>query len=274
MSNAKMALVYDFDKTLSPKDMQEFHYIKKLGYKDPGEFWKVSQENSAQNNMDGILSYMQLMVRENPNVTKEELINEGKFVKLYNGVDTWFDRVNAYGKKHHVDVEHYIISSGIREMIMGTSIADKFKKVYACMFAYDENGKVTWPSRVVNYTTKTQYLFRINKGILDETNDVDLNKKTPQTDKYLPFRNMVYFGDGLTDVPSMRVMLEEGGTTVAVYGSKKAKEELALKLQEENRANYVIKADYSKDSKAEKLIMALIDSIETNTKLEKLKNNG
>ena len=121
MANAKMALVYDFDKTLSPKDMQEFHYIKKLGYKDPGEFWKVSQENSAKNNMDSILSYMQLMVRENPNVTKEELINEGKFVKLYNGVDTWFDRVNAYGKKHHVDVEHYIISSGIREMIMGTN---------------------------------------------------------------------------------------------------------------------------------------------------------
>ena len=274
MKNAKMALIYDFDKTLSPKDMQEFHYIKKLGYKDPNDFWNEAHKNSVENNMDGILSYMELMVKKNPNLTKEELNNEGKYIELYKGVDTWFKRVNAYGKKHHVDVEHYIISSGIREMINGTSISEEFKEVYACAFSYDEMGKVIWPSRVVNYTTKTQYLFRINKGILEETNDVDLNKKTPASKKYIPFKNMVYFGDGLTDVPSMRVMLEEGGTTVAVYGSKKAKDELALKLQEENRATYVIKADYSADSKAEKLIKALIDSIETNAKLEALKSNN
>ena len=271
MNNTKMALIYDFDKTLSPKDMQEFHYLKKIGYKDPKDFWLEAKLNSEANNMDGILSYMELMVKKNPSLTCDELIKEGSYIKLYKGVDTWFDRINEYGKANDIDVEHYIISSGIREMIMGTSIASKFDKVYACSFAYDEKGKVIWPSRVVNYTTKTQYLFRINKGILEETNDVDLNKKTPARQKHIPFKNMIYFGDGLTDVPSMRVMLEEGGTTVAVYGSLKVKGELSIKLQKDNRATYVIEADYSENSKAERLVKALIDSIKANIKLEALK---
>lgn len=270
----KMALIYDFDKTLSPKDMQEFHYIKKLGYKSPEDFWAKSRENTLKNNIDGILSYMELMVKENPNVTRKELIEEGKYIKLFKGVDTWFKRVNEYGKKHGVEVEHYIISSGIKEMIQGSSIAKEFKEIFACTYAYDENDKPIWPSRVVNYTTKTQYLFRINKGVLDETNDVDLNRKTPQSEKHIPFSNIVYFGDGLTDVPSFRVVLEEGGNTVAVYDSKKKKDELALKLQQDKRATFVVKADYSYNSDAEKLVKGLIDQIEIKSKLNKLKSNG
>ncbi len=274
MKNSKMALIYDFDKTLSPKDMQEFHYISKLGYENAGDFWARSQENSKLNNMDGILSYMELMVKENPNVTKAELREEGKYIELYKGVETWFDRVNEYGKKHHVDVEHYIISSGIKEMIEGTKIAKKFKKIYACSYAYDKKGKVLWPSRVVNYTTKTQYLFRVNKGVLDETNDVDLNRKTPTEEKHIPFENIVYFGDGLTDVPSMKVVLEQGGNTVAVYEDEENKKKIALALQKDDRATYIVKADYSYNSHAEKLIKGLIDSIETKAKLEKLRIDG
>lgn len=270
----KMALIYDFDKTLSPKDMQEFHYIKKIGYKSPSDFWNKSRENTLKNNMDGILSYMELMVKENPNITRKELIEEGKYIKLFKGVDTWFKRVNEYGKKHGVEVEHYIISSGIKEMIQGTSIAKEFKEIYACSYAYDENDKPIWPSRVVNYTTKTQYLFRINKGVLDETNDIDLNRKTPQSEKHIPFSNIVYFGDGLTDVPSFRVVLEEGGNTVAVYDSKEKKEKLALQLQQDKRATFVVKADYSYNSEAERLVKGLIDQIEIKSKLNKLKSNG
>ncbi len=270
----KMALIYDFDKTLSPKDMQEFHFIPSLGYKSAADFWSESKKNSDKNNMDSNLSYMQLMVEKRPGLTKDDLINEGKYIELYKGVDTWFKRINAYGKKHNVEVEHYIISSGIREMIMGTKIFNDFKQVFACSYAYDEDGKVIWPSRVVNYTTKTQYLYRINKGIFDETNDVDLNKKTPKDEKYIPFSNMVYFGDGLTDVPSMRVMLEEGGYTVAVYGSKQAKTDLADPLKGDNRATFVAEADYSLGSDVEKLVKALIESVETNTKLEEFKKNG
>lgn len=271
MKNSKMALIYDFDRTLSPRDMQEFHYIQKLGYKNVGDFWEKCQENSIKNNMDGILSYMNVMVKENPNVTKKELIEEGRYIKLYKGVDTWFKRINEYGKKHHVDVEHYIISSGLKEMIEGTSIAKEFKKIYACSYAYDSKGKVLWPSRVVNYTTKTQYLFRINKGVLDETNDFDLNRKTPEAEKHIPFENIVYFGDGLTDVPSMKVVLEQGGNTVAVYKDEKTRIALANKLQSDNRATFVVKADYSPNTKVDKLIKSLIDGIETKTKINKLK---
>ena len=268
-----MALIYDFDRTLSPKDMQEFHYISKLGYKNVGDFWAISSKNAHLNNMDGILSYMELMVKENPNVTKDELKSEGKYIKFYRGVETWFRRINEYGKKQHVDVEHYIISSGIKEMIEGTKIAKEFKKIYACSYAYDINGKVLWPSRVVNYTTKTQYLFRINKGVLDETNDVDLNRKTPKEEKHIPFENIVYFGDGMTDVPSMRVVLEQGGNTVAVYENEEAKKDLAEQLQKDKRATYIVRADYGTNSEAEKLIKGLIDAINIKAKLNSLKSN-
>ena len=141
MDYRKVALIYDFDKTLSPIDMQEFHYIGKLGYKETGSFWAESERDKYASNMDGILSYMHLMVKKNPALTKKELVDEGAFIELYKGVDTWFDRVNEYGRKQGIEVEHFIVSSGIREMIMGTSIADKFKKVYACSYTYDENDK-------------------------------------------------------------------------------------------------------------------------------------
>ncbi len=274
MKNTKMALIYDFDRTLSPKDMQEFHYISKLGYKNVEDFWAQSNGNALSNNMDAILSYMELMVRENPNVTKKELNEEGKYIKFYKGVETWFDRINEYGKKNHVDVEHYVISSGLKEMIEGTKIAKKFTKIYACSYAYDKKGKVLWPSRVVNYTTKTQYLFRINKGVLDETNDIDLNRKTPKEKKHIPFENIVYFGDGMTDVPSMKVVLEQGGNTVAVYENEDAKKTLAEQLQKDERATYIVKADYRVNSEADKLIKGLIDSINIKAKLNKLKSNG
>ncbi|MBR3227456.1 MAG: haloacid dehalogenase-like hydrolase [Erysipelotrichaceae bacterium] len=263
--------MYDFDYTLSPMDMQAFHYIGKLGYDNVNDFWAKCNENTHKNNMDSVLSYMELMVRENPNVTRKELIKEGEYIKLFRGVEGWFSRINAYGRKHHVDVEHYIISSGIKEMIQGTKIAGEFKKIYACSYTYDRKGRVLWPSRVVNYTTKTQYLFRINKGVLDETNDFDLNRKTPASEKHIPFSNIVYFGDGLTDVPSMKVVLEQGGNTVAVYKDEEKKKDIALELQKDDRAAYVALADYSANSKIDRIIKSLIDSIETKAKLDKLR---
>ena len=152
MKNAKIALIYDFDKTLSPKDMQEFHYIQSLGYDNPSDFWNECGVFSDKHNCDAILSYMYLMIDKNKNLTQKQLIDEGKYVKLYKGVNTWFKRINDYGRKHHVKVEHYIISSGLTDIIKGTSIASEFKKIYACTYAYDEKGKILWPSRVVNYT--------------------------------------------------------------------------------------------------------------------------
>jgi len=266
MKNAKLALIYDFDKTLSPKDMQEFHYIRSLGYENPVDFWKECDTFSKKHNCDGILSYMYLMVMKNRDLTRKQLIEEGKYIELYKGVSTWFRRINEYGKKHHIDVEHYVISSGLTDIISGTSIADEFKKIYACTYAYDSNGKVLWPSRVVNYTMKTQYLFRINKGVLAETNDEDLNSSTPETEKYIPITNMIYFGDGSTDVPSMKVVQQNGGVTIAVFGD--GSQAKAEQLYADKRANFVVKADYSKGSKVEKIVQGIIDSLETRNKLE------
>lgn len=271
MKNAKMALIYDFDHTLSPKDMQEFHLIKRLGFRDPEAFWMECGKNTELNNMDGILSYMQMMIKYDPSITRDELISEGKYIRYYKGVDTWFDRINEYGKQHNVDVEHYIISSGIKELLLGTSIAPFFKEIYACTYAYDESGKAVWPSRVINYTTKTQYIFRINKGVLDETNDSDLNRSTPDEEKAVPFSNIVYFGDGLTDVPSMKVVLQQGGQTVAVYDSKDAQNRLTRDLMKDKRATYAMKADYSAGSKMENLVMGMIDSTEVRSRLDKFR---
>ncbi len=271
MKKVRMALIYDFDKTLSPKDMQEFHYLQKLGYHDPNDFWKECGELSSSSNCDGILAYMYLMAKKDPDLTKNELIREGKYVKLYPGVETWFKRINEYGKQHNVIIEHYVISSGIEEIIRGTKIAKEFKKIYACSFVYDRKGRPLWPNRVVNYTQKTQYLFRINKGVLDARNDVDLNSSTPDDRKYIKLSNMIYFGDGSTDVPSMKVVQQNGGNTIAVFGDTDRMKALAYELYHDKRASFVVKADYSKDSRIEKIVMGIIDAVEAKNKLEDYK---
>ena len=267
MKRTKLALIYDFDKTLSPRDMQEFHLLSTLGYDDPNAFWAECDAFARKHNCDGILSYMYLMVMKNDGLTRDQLIEEGKYIELYKGVKTWFERINEYGRKHHITVEHYVVSSGLTDIIMGTPIAREFKKIYACTYVYDKDGKVKWPSRVVNYTMKTQYLFRINKGVLQETNDADLNNSTPESEKYIPLENMIYFGDGSTDVPSMKVVQQNGGTTIAVFGddSKRSKAE---ELFKDKRATFAVKADYSKGSKIEKIVQCIIDSLEAKAKLD------
>lgn len=270
MKNKKLALIYDFDKTLSPRDMQEFHYITTLGYEHPEEFWIECDTFAEKHNCDRILAYMYLMAMKDKNLTKNQLVEEGKYVKLYKGVETWFERINAYGKAHHVNVEHYIISSGLTDIIMGTPIAKEFKKIYACTYVYAKDGKVLWPARVVNYTMKTQYLFRINKGVLEETNDEDLNGSTPESEKYISLENMIYFGDGSTDVPSMKVVQQNGGTTIAVFGDD-SKRNRAETLYNDKRATFAVKADYSKNSRIEKIVMGIIDSLEIKNRLQEYK---
>jgi len=271
MKTTRIALIYDFDKTLSPRDMQEFRLCNELGFGNPADFWKLCADNSKKHDVDGILSYMEMIKQIMPDMTRDDLIEEGKYVELYRGVDTWFKRINEYGQKNGVKVEHYIISSGLKEIVLGTKIAKEFKKIYACSYAYDSKGKILWPARLVNYTMKTQYLFRINKGILDETNDFDLNASTPENKKRIPFDHMIYFGDGLTDVPSMKVMQASGGYTIAVFGDKESKKELAEQLHKERGADFALEADYSKGSDIEKVVKAIIDTCVTKKRLDEYK---
>lgn len=270
MKSDKIAIMYDFDKTLSPKDMQEFSYFNQIGT-NPEEFWSLANKVSASEKMDPILTYMLMMIKFTPNLTKEDLNESGKAIELFPGVETWFNRINKYGDENDIEIEHYIISSGLQEMIEGTSIKDEFKKIYACRYVYNDQGSAIWPARVVNYTTKTQYIFRINKGVLDESNDIDLNKSTPEETKPIPYERMIYIGDGYTDVPSMKVVSQYGGYTIAVYKDDKSRDELAGQLYHDKRAQFLINADYSENSEMEIVVKSIIDVISKNIILDNYK---
>ncbi|MEG0239055.1 MAG: HAD family hydrolase [Anaerorhabdus sp.] len=275
MKKVKVALMYDFDKTLSPRDMQEFTFIPSLGYKTTSAFWADVTAIAKENKMDAILAYMYMMLKKSQDnsksIRKQDFKDLGKDIEYYPGVLTWFDRINEIGKGLGLDVEHYIISSGLTEVIEGTPIAKKFKKIYACKFYYDENGVAKWPSLVVNYTTKTQYIFRINKQILDENEDKALNQYTKEEDRPIPFKHMIYIGDGLTDVPCMKLVKENGGKSIVVYNKKKKDtKDLAQSLIEQNRANYMSVSDYSSSKEMEKLVEKIFKQMKADIELEKM----
>ena len=260
-----IALLYDFDHTLSPRDMQEYGFIPELGM-EADEFWKACDEVREKNKMDNILSYMYFMVKKARGrtlLTKDTLVKMGKDVQLFPGVTTWFDRVNAYAKNAGLNPEHYILSSGLKEIVEGTQIASQFKEIYAASFVYDEDGVPVWPAMAVNYTSKTQFVFRINKGILDATEDRAINRYMPQDRRRVPFTNMIYIGDGYTDVPCMRLVKSSGGHSIAVYDQDRHTADMLLR---EGRVSYTSTANYEKDSQMEQTVFAIIDEVAARAK--------
>lgn len=266
-----LAICYDFDKTLSPDDMQAQGYIQSVDY-EVEQFWKETNKLSTDNDMDQNLAYMYMMVNKSRGklvFTKKRLREDGAKVELFPGVDTWFDRINDYGIKKGVKVEHYIISSGLKEMIEGTKVADKFKRIYACSFYYDDAGVAVWPAQVVNYTNKTQFLFRIEKGVLD-VNDQQVNAYYEPDEYRVPFRNMVYIGDSDTDVPCMKLVNMNGGHSIGVYNSKTNDKSKVFRMIDEKRIRYFVPADYTEDSKLERLVKQIIDRTISFDLLEKV----
>lgn len=254
------ALMYDFDRTLSPKDMQEYAFIPKVGL-EPSAFWEKCNARSKRHHMDPILAYMLCMKEEAEGkmlLTRDEFRKLGADVELFPGVDTWFQRVNVYGEALGLTVEHYILSSGLKEIIEGTPIAGCFQEIYAAEYCYNEKNVPIWPAMAVNYTSKTQFLFRINKGVLDTTEHNGLNEFTPEDKRRVPFRSMLYFGDGLTDVPCMKLVKEKGGHSIAVYGGQR---DIADRMLRQGRVDYVLPADYSAGGKLERTVFAVLDQI-------------
>ena len=263
MGNKKpiVALCYDFDGTLAPGNMQEYDFMKAIKT-TPKSFWKKSDSYAKEHCADKNLAYMKTMLSEAKArkipLTKETLASFGKGIKLFKGVEDWFSRINDWGKQCGVEVQHYLISSGLKEIVAGCPIAKEFTKVYACSFAYDENGVAEWPAQSVNYTVKTQHLFRISKGCLDEM-DIAVNERTPDEDIVVPFANMMYVGDGLTDVPCMATLRSFGGSAIAVYRPHtKAGSTHATKLLNDGRVDNIAPADYSEGSKMEKIVKSWI----------------
>lgn len=264
-----LAICYDFDKTLSPDDMQAQGYIQSIGF-EVSEFWKESNNLATDNDMDQNLAYMYMMASKSRGkrlFTRENLRGDGAKVELFPGVDTWFDRINQYGDSKGVEVEHYIISSGLKEMIEGTKVADKFKKIYASSFYYDVDGVAVWPAQVVNYTNKTQFLFRIEKGVLD-VNNQGVNSYFAPDEYRIPFRNIVYIGDSDTDIPCMKLVNINGGHSIGVYNSETKDKSKVFRMLDENRIKYFVPADYTKGAKLEQLIHQIIDRSISNEVLE------
>ena len=264
-----LAICYDFDKTLSPDDMQAQGFIQSVGY-DVGEFWKQSNGLASGNDMDQNLAYMLMMQQAAEGkklFTRGELMKCGKEVVLFPGVKDWFKRICTYGEEHGVLVEHYIISSGLKEMIEGTDVAGEFKKIYASSFFYNEKGVAIWPAQVVNYTNKTQFLFRIEKGVLD-INDPGVNDSFAPDEMRVPFRNMVYIGDSDTDVPCMKLVNVNGGYSIGVYNAETRDKSKVYKMMRENRIKYYAPADYSESKELDILLKAIIDRTAENEALE------
>lgn len=264
-----VAICYDFDKTLSPDDMQAQGFIQSVGY-DIEEFWKKSNGLASTNDMDQNLAYMYLMKTEAEGVhvfNKKTLSEYGSKVKLFPGVKEWFERIREYGKEHGVIVEHYIISSGLKEMIEGTEVASSFEKIYASSFYFNDRGIAEWPAQVVNYANKTQFLFRIEKGILD-VNDSRVNDYFAPEDLRIPFRNMIYIGDSDTDVPCMKLVNSYGGHSIGVYNPDTKDKQKVYRMIKDNRIKYFAPADYSEGNELDLLVKNIIDRTVANEILE------
>ena len=259
MAKPIVAIMYDFDKTLSTTDMQNYSFIPNLGL-SPEEFWGETGKFTETQGVERILSYMYMMIKiaqeKGVEITREYLQECGKKIQYFPGVSTWFKRINEYGASKGVLVEHYLVSSGTKEIVEGCSIYPEFKKAYGCEFYY-ENGKPVWPKLAINYTQKTQFFFRISKGVVDVKNDSGVNEKN--RDRRIPYRNIVYMGDGMTDVACMTLVKHNEGNSIAIYPEKES--DKVRDLYTDGRCNFMCKADYSAGGDLEKVVKLIIDKI-------------
>ena len=269
-----VALIYDFDGTLSPGNMQEFGFIQATG-KTKEEFWKKNRELAEGKDANGILTYMYLMLSEaqknNISLKRDSFKNFGSNIELFEGVKEWFSMVNNYGRQIGLDIKHYINSSGLKEMIEGSPIAHEFENIYACSFLYNVDDIAYWPGVAIDYTAKTQFLFKINKGIREVSDNRKINKFIPENERPVPFARMIYFGDGETDIPCMKMIKEHGGHSIAVYDrGNNAKKQTALQLIRDNRVNFICAADYRKGKEINMVVKRILNKIKADYEFQRL----
>lgn len=277
----RMAICYDFDGTLAAGNMQEYDYIPQLNMSSK-KFWEEVQQRAREQKSDEILAYMGIMIEKanadrstaGIKIKREDFTDYGKKVRFFPGVKDWFRRINNIGKTNGISIEHYIISSGIREMIEGTSIAAYFKKIYASSFMYDQNGVAYWPALALNYTTKTQFLFRINKGHLDEWDNSEINAFKPKEERPIPFTRIVYIGDGSSDIPCMRLVKDQGGHSIAVFQPRKPDlKKKAAALFAEGRVNFVAPADYTEGKDLDRQVTSVINKVVADHRVQNYSND-
>lgn len=259
------AIVYDFDGTLAPGNCQEHGLFRLLGV-DADSFWRATTVAAEHHDADRILLYLRQLIdvareRGTP-LTAALLEAQGRAVPFFDGVEAWFDRIDAHAAERGLRLEHYLISSGNEEILRGTSIARHFRRIFACRYLYDDQGHASWPAVAINYTTKTQFLFRINKGIGNAWDDEAVNRWLPMAERDVPFSRMIYVGDGDTDIPSMKMVRHQGGHSVAVFDperwSAKETQRKVYNLIAEDRAHFVVPADYRDGSQLDVTIKGIL----------------
>ncbi len=258
-----MAICYDFDKTLSPDDMQSFTLIPSFGV-EKEKFWAESDQLARENLMDKNLAWMRQLIRYSEftgrSIKREYFREVGAQVPLYNGVESWFERMNQIAAEKGIELEHYIISSGLKETIEGSAISKYFKRIYASTYLYSTDGTAIWPAQAVNYTNKTQFIFRIAKGLFEEY-DERVNDIMPDEELYIPYGNIVYIGDSATDIPCMRLVKSRGGYSIGVFDPEKGDRSRVYQLYNDGRINLFAPADYSENSDISKFMAQIMDDI-------------
>lgn len=253
-------------------------FLKLSASKNKAQFWRQNNELIEKHEASNILCYMKLMLDKaraaGVSVQRQKFVDFGKSIELYEGVEEWFDLINQLGQEEGVIIQHYINSSGLKEMIEGTKIGNKFQEIYACTFMY-EDGVAVWPAVAVDFTTKTQFLFMINKGVTKISENAKINEYKAEEDRPIPFKHMIYFGDGETDIPCMKLIKQQGGNSIAVYKPRnKKKKACAEKLVLDDRVNFACAANYVKDGEIYNIVKAIIKQIKSNFNFNELQKQN
>ena len=273
-----MAIIYDFDGTLAPGRMQDRQFIPETIQMEVDEFWREVDRNTITHQADPILSYMFVMLQKAQQagitIRRQDLARIGPGTRFFPGVEAWFDRTDTYAREQEINLKHFVISSGNSEIIEETPIATHFERIYASRFLYDQEGKAAWAARAINFINKPNYLYRINKGALDQQDLFVINEFIPEPERAVPFRNMIYIGDGETDVPCFQTIRSQGGLAIAVYTTEAASAEAgwekAERLRQEQRVDITAPADYEPDRLLENIVQRQIDLVAATARREEL----
>ena len=258
----KIALCYDFDGTLCSGYMQDQKLLHDCKI-EPKNFWIKVVNYAKENHCDPTLAYLMLLEQQMRSaglkVNAETFKKYGRELKLFKGVNEWFSRIKQFGKLHNIEIQHFIISSGLADVIKGCTFIKDINLVYASSYIYDD-GKGVWPKLSVNYSNKVQFLYRINKGTFDVFDQVGVNAKKDANDSVnIPFENFIFFGDGETDVPCFSVNQKNSGKNICIYEKGNEKSfDIGKKLYSEGRVHYLLDGDYSENSEIDKLIKQFI----------------
>ena len=270
-----VALIYDFDGTLAPGNMQEYDFLKAIGITDPSKFWNANTAFKKHHDASEVLSYMRLMLDEsqkhNIPIKRGVFSEYGATLPLHRGVEKWFDLINEVGTLMGFQIKHYINSSGLQEIIEGTSIYPKFEAVYACRYMYNDKEEAIWPAVAVDFTQKTQFMYMIHKGVKKVSDNNDINKHIDEEEKPMPFHHMIYLGDGLTDIPCMKMLKQYGGHSIAIYQEEKEQQKnqkphTICDLVERNICDFACEANYEKNGPIYSIVVSILEKIASQDK--------